>query len=371
MHCLWMRMSVAMSPHLFPECDTPALLVDLDVLERNLDRMARFLEGTGCSIRPHFKAHRMLEVCRRQAARGARGITCAKLAEAELLAANGFDGLLIANEVAGPHKWRRLAELAGCCDVTVAVDDLEVARRTAAAAREHGSTVGFLIDLNAGMDRCGVEPGPAAVELACRCAELPGLRFRGLMAYEGHVVMLPRAEKEAACRGAVRQLTSTAELCREAGLDVSVVSAGGTGSWDITARCPGVTELQCGTYALMDVLFHEQAGAPFDYACTVLSTVISRPAPERAVTDAGKKALHPSFGMSRPVGLAGAELTALHSEHGLLRLEPEAEGLKVGDQVRFIPYYLEGTVNLYDWTYAVRGGQVLERWKVDGRGLSQ
>lgn len=365
-----------MSADLFPELDTPALLVDLDLLEGNLDGMAAFLRdgaaaGYPCGIRPHFKAHRMEPVCRRQLARGAHGITCAKLGEAEALAGCGLDAFLIANEVVGPLKWARLAALAERRSVTVAVDDFEVARATAAAARERGAEVGFLVEVNGGMDRCGVAPGPGAVDLALRCADVPGLRFRGLMAYEGQVVMLPRAEKEAACRAAVARLTETAGLCREAGLSVEVVSAGGTGSWDLTARCPGVTELQCGTYALMDLLFREGGGAPFDYACTVLATVISRPVPERAVTDAGKKALHPSFGLSRPVDLAGAELVSLHSEHGLLDLAPEARWLRPGDRARFIPYYLEGTVNLYDRAYAVRGSEVVEEWPVVGRGRSQ
>ncbi len=357
---------------LFPELDTPALLVDLDVLERNLDRMAAALRGGPCGLRPHFKSHRLGEVCRRQVARGAHGITCAKLGEAEALADEGLDHFLIANEVVGPHKWRRLAALAERVDVIVAVDDLDVARATAAAAREHGSTVSVVVDVNAGMDRCGVPPGEPALDLARRCADLPGLRFRGLMAYEGQVVMLPRAEKEVAARESVAKLTDTAELCRGAGLPVEVVSAGGTGSWDITARCPGVTELQCGTYALMDLLFRERGGAgQFDFACTVLTTVVSRPGPERAITDGGKKAIHPDFGLARAVQPDGVELTALNSEHGILRLASPGSPLRPGDRVRFVPSYLEGTINLYDRAYAVRGGTVVEEWAVTGRGRSQ
>jgi D-serine deaminase-like pyridoxal phosphate-dependent protein len=356
---------------LLPELDTPALLVDVDVLDRNLRRMADFLRGGECGIRPHFKSHRIPEVSRRQLALGAHGITCAKLGEAEVLAQEGLDQFLIANEVVGPHKWRRLARLAVERDVTVGIDDLEVARETAACAREAGSTVGVLVELNVGLDRCGVPTGEAARELALRCAELKGLEFRGLMAYEGHAVMMAREEKEAACREGMARLAGAADLCREAGLDVRVVSAGGTGTWDLTARCLGVTELQCGTYALMDLLFREQAGAPFEHACTVLSTVISRPVRERAVTDAGKKALHPSFGLARPVDLPGAELVALHSEHGLLQLSPEAQGLRVGDRVRFLPYYLEGTTNLFETAYAVRAGEVVGAWPVAGRGKSQ
>jgi D-serine deaminase-like pyridoxal phosphate-dependent protein len=153
---------------------------------------------------------------------------------------------------------------------------------------------------------------------------------------------------------------------------VEIVSAGGTGCWDITARFPGITEIQAGTYAVMDILFHDDAAThDFDYACTVLGTVISRPTPERAVTDCGKKALHPSFGMSRPMDLPDTTLTALHSEHGLLHLGPDAPALQIGDRVQFIPYYVEGTINLYDRAYAVRQGEVVEEWPVTGHGRSQ
>src|SRR5262249_47443085 len=157
-----------------------------DVLDGNLDRMAAFLRGGACGIRPHFKAHRIREICERQLARGAHGITCAKLAEAEVLADAGLDPFLVANEVVGEHKWRRLARLARERDVMAAIDDLDVGRAMAAVMRAQGATAGFLIEVNVGLNRCGVAPGAPAVDLACRCAELPGLRFRGVMGYEGH-----------------------------------------------------------------------------------------------------------------------------------------------------------------------------------------
>ncbi len=360
-----------MQTDLFPTLDTPALLVDLDILERNLDRMRDALQGTACGIRPHFKSHRISAISRRQIERGAHGITCAKLGEAERLASLGFDDLLVANELVGPHKWRRLAALAGRRRVLCGMDNLEVAQAIAAAAREAGTEVGFLLDLNAGLNRCGIAPGPGAVELATRMAALPGLRFRGLMAYEGHAVLMGPAEKEAECREAMARVAETAQHCRDAGLPVEIISAGGTGTWDVTRRCPGVTELQAGTYALMDILFREGAGAQFDYACTVLTTVISRPTADRAVTDGGKKAIHPSFGMPYAVGWEGVEVQGLHSEHGVLGVSGAAQQLRVGDRVQFIPRYVEGTTNLYARAWAVRGGAVVEEWPVDGRDCSQ
>lgn len=353
------------------ELDTPALLVDLEVLDRNIARMAAMLEGGDCALRPHFKAHRTPAIMRRQLAAGGIGVTCAKLAEAEHLADLGMDGFFIANEVVGEPKWARLARLAERAEVIVGVDHPETARGIARHARAVGTTVGVLVDLNVGLDRCGIAPGPAAHALARQVAEEPGLSLRGVMAYEGHVIGLSETEKEVACRASVGQLVETAAALRQEGLPVEIVSAGGTGSFTITSRIPGVTELQCGTYAVMDLLFREVARAPFDYAVTVLATVISRPVPERAVTDAGKKSLHASFGWARPIDLPGATLTNLHSEHGLLALEGEARDLALGATVEFIPYYVEGTINLHDRMYVIQNDHVVDVWEVSGRACSR
>jgi D-serine deaminase-like pyridoxal phosphate-dependent protein len=353
------------------ELDTPALLVDVDVLDGNIARMEAMLQETECRVRPHFKAHRTPAISRRQLAAGGLGVTCAKLAEAEHLADLGMDGFLIANEVVGERKWERLARLAERVEVIVGVDHPETARGIARHAREVGSTVNVLVDLNVGLDRCGVAPGAPARELAHLMAEERGLRLRGAMAYEGHVIGLPEGEKEAATRASVGQLVEEVAALREEGLPIEIVSAGGTGSFTITSRIPGVTELQCGTYAVMDILFREVGRAPFDYAVTVLATVISRPVPERAVTDAGKKSLHASFGCSRPVDLPGATLTSLHSEHGILALEGKARELPLGATVEFIPYYVEGTINLHDRIYAVQNDRVVDVWEVSGRGCSR
>jgi D-serine deaminase-like pyridoxal phosphate-dependent protein len=373
------------------ELDTPALLVDVAVLDRNIARMVAMLRGTECGLRPHFKAHRTPAIMRRQLAAGGRsdaagyprdsagggrptplpGVTCAKLAEAEHLADLGFDGFLVANEVVGERKWARLARLAARAEVIVGVDHPETARGIARHAREVGATVGVLIDVEIGLERCGVAPGLPALSLARQVAEEQGLALRGVMGYEGHVIGLPEEEKERACRAAIGQLVETAARLRDDGLLVEIVSAGGTGSFTITSRIPGVTELQCGTYAVMDLLFREVGGAPFDYATTLLATVVSRPVPERAIVDAGKKALHASFGWARPVGLPGAALTALHSEHGILALEGEARDLPLGATVEFIPYYVEGTINLHDRIYAIQDDHVIDVWEVSGRDCSR
>jgi D-serine deaminase-like pyridoxal phosphate-dependent protein len=363
-----MRSEIGLHKH---ELDTPALLVDLDTLDRNIARMVEFLRGTSCGLRPHFKAHRTPEITRRQLAAGGLGVTCAKLGEAEHLADLGMDRFLIANEVVGEIKWRRLAELARRVEVIVGVDHLDAARGIAQAARDAGSEVGVLVDVNVGLNRCGVAPGKTALELARRVAQEPGLRLRGVMGYEGQVVGLDDEAKREACRAAIEPLTETAQRVREDGLPCEIVSAGGTGTFTATARIPGVTEVQCGTYAVMDILFRERGRAEFEYAVTVLATVISHSTAARAVTDAGKKAIHASFGCSRPVALPGATLTALHSEHGILELEEEAQDVALGAKIEFIPYYVEGTINLYEEMYVVQKERVVDVWEVSGRGRSR
>jgi D-serine deaminase-like pyridoxal phosphate-dependent protein len=353
------------------ELDTPALLIDLDTLDRNIAKMVELLRGGSCGLRPHFKAHRTPAIMRRQLAAGGHGVTCAKLGEAEHLADEGLDHFLVANEIYGDLKWDRLARLAQRVEVMVGVDSAEAVRGMGRAARAAGTEVGVLVDVNSGLNRCGVAPGAPALELARRVAEEPGLSLRGVMAYEGHVMGLGEEEKRAAAQAALGPVIESAEQIRADGLPVPIVSAGGTGTFLATSRLPGITELQCGTYAVMDILFHEQGGAPFEYAVTVLTTVISRPTPSRAVTDAGKKGIHASFGWARPVNLPGAKLTGLHSEHGILELEGEAQNLPHGAKVEFIPFYVEGTINLHDRMYVLQNDRVVDVWEVSGRDHSR
>lgn len=351
------------------DLDTPALLIDVDTLDRNIRTMQDWVSRWGCAVRPHFKSFRIPEICKRQRDAGAIGFTCAKLAEAELLADLGFDHLLIANQVIGDIKWRRLAALAKRVEVIVAVDSVEGIEGTARAAREAGSEVGVVVEINIGLNRCGVAPGEPALKLAQVVADTRGVRLWGVMGYEGHLVSVtPREEKEKQARAAIQLLTDTADLIRSHGLPVDIVTAGGTGTAEFTPRF-GVTEIQAGTYCVMDLLFKQRTMADFDHAVTVLATVISRPAKDRAITDAGRKALHPSFGMARVKGVEGATLQETHSEHGLLKLE-EGCDLPIGAKIEFIPSYAEGTINLFDHAYALQNDRVVDVWQVSGRGKS-
>jgi D-serine deaminase-like pyridoxal phosphate-dependent protein len=303
------------------EIDTPALLIDLDALERNISRMGAFFAGVHANLRPHSKTHKCPQIARLQIEAGARGITCAKVGEAEALVDGGIDDILIANQIVGPIKIARLVALAARARMTVAVDDPTNVAALGAAATAAGVTLGVLVEVNVGMDRCGVEPGEPALALSRIVRETKGLQYRGLMGYEGHTVMIPaRADREAACLRAMRQLLETKDYVEAAGLPVEVVSGGGSGTYDITGRLPGMTEIQAGSYATMDAKY-ASVGLDFEQALTLTATVISRPTPDRAVLDCGLKAMTSEFGLPVLKGLPGASLTKLSEEHSTVQVE--------------------------------------------------
>ena len=352
------------------EIDTPALLIDVPVMEDNIDRMAAFCRGGQAALRPHIKTHKCPELARRQLAAGAIGLTCAKVGEAEAMVAAGIDAdFLIANEVVGPIKTGRLMKLAGQARMTVAVDDAENVAELGAAARRAGVTLGVLVDVDTGMHRCGVSP-EAAASLAGVAATTPGLRFRGLMGYEGHAVFLTdRTERERVARSAMTLLLEARDRVLAAGLPVEVVSAAGSGTYDITGRIPGITELEAGSYILMDTRYRS-VGLPFGCALTVLATVISRPTSERAVLDVGFKGITPEFGLPEVKRPEGVTVARLSEEHTTLTLEPGVS-LRPGDRVELIPSHGCTTINLYERFYAIRDGQVQATWEISGRGKSQ
>ncbi len=352
------------------EIDTPALLIDLDIMESNLRRMATFLESCQAVLRPHAKTHKCAELALEQIKYGARGITCAKLGEAEALVAGGITDILIANQIVGPTKIGRLMRLAGRAKLSVAVDCADNARNLSAAARESGVSVGLLVEVDVGMHRCGVAPGDEAVRLCHRVADLPGLRFEGLMGYEGHTVFIPDREmREQLCRQAMNLLVDTVQAVEASGLPVGVVGAGGTGTYDITARYPRVTEIQAGSYVLMDTTYRRIL-EDFDCALTVLTTVISRPAGDRVIVDVGRKGISDDFGLATPKGRAELTFVSLSEEHGKLEVNGST-GLRVGDKFELLPSHCCTTINLHDWFFCHRKGIVESVWSIAGRGRFQ
>lgn len=357
------------------DLDTPALCIDLDAMERNIQRMATFLrEATGdrVKLRPHIKTHKTPEIAWLQIKAGAIGLTCQKVGEAEVMAQAGIRDLLITNQVVSAPKIARLMALAQVADPMVAVDDARNVADLSAAAREAGVTLRVVVEVNHGMNRAGVEPGPPALDLARRVADAPGLRFMGLHAYEGHTVMIPDyAERKAATEKALAIAMETKALLEASGLPAPIVTGGGAGTYDITARYPGVTEIQAGSYITMDAQYKYKVGLPFECALTVLTTILSRPRPGVAVGDSGLKVVTSEFGLPPVVGIEGAKVVYLSEEHTRLEVTEPQPALVPGAKIELLPTHGCTTFNLHDWVYGIRGDRVESVWRVAARGRSQ
>jgi len=355
------------------EIDTPALLLDLDIMERNIAAMANFFKGVDAELRPHLKTHKTPILAHKQIEAGAIGMTCAKLGEAEPLVESGIREILIANEIVGPAKMGRLLSLAKSADIMVCVDNPRNVEELSEAAEAVGAPLRVLVDVDVGMHRCGVQPGEPALALAQEVEGAKALKFAGLMGYEGHAVEIPSfQERRKTAEKSMKLLIETKELVEDAGLEVSIVSAGGTGTYEITGTYPGVTEVQAGSYIVMDTLYKSIEGMEaFEIAISVLTTVISRSQPNIAIIDAGLKVITREFGMPLVKGLEGAKVLHLSEEHGKLELEGEARSLRVGDKIEFLPSHCCTTINLHDYFYGVRDGRLEAVWEIAGRGKSR
>jgi D-serine deaminase-like pyridoxal phosphate-dependent protein len=351
------------------EVDTPALLVDLDALEANIARIATVCRKSGINWRPHTKGIKVPQIARKLTDAGAIGITCAKLGEAEVMAAHGFSDILIANQIVGPQKIARLVALRATCDVIVAVDSKENVTAIAEAARAEGVTVRVVIEVNMGMNRAGVEPGDATVELARFIATQPGVKFAGLMGWEGQTAGIADPKVKAdAVRAAVASIVQTAAACRAAGLSVDIVSCGGTGTYWLSAAQPGVTEIQAGGGVFCDVHYRKDFAVDHPYALTIMTTVTSRPTPTRIICDAGKKTMSSDGGIPEPIGLGAIKSARLSAEHGNIELETPNTALRVGDRLEWIVGYSDTTVHLHDEIHATRKGRIEATWPIVGRG---
>jgi D-serine deaminase-like pyridoxal phosphate-dependent protein len=346
------------------EVVTPALLLDLPAARRNITKMGERTREMTAELRPHIKVHKSPELARLQVEAGAIGISTATVWEAIVMARSGLDGIFVVNTVAGREKLAALAELARDVDVMVAVDDVGNAADAAAAAREAGSTVGLVIELDTGMDRAGVDTTDEAVALAEEVVGLEGVRLAGVTGYEGHCSLTPepelRHEREQKAMGF---LVGTAEALRARGLPCPIVSAGGTATWDWTGSYPGVTESQAGSYVVMDE-FHGSMVDDFERAVTVAATVVSQPG-DRLIVDAGNK----SMGAPDFARIVGHELPSFRfdEEHGIFDAADGTE-LRVGDVVELVPGYTPATVNWYDAYHVVEGNRVIDIWPVVPRG---
>jgi D-serine deaminase-like pyridoxal phosphate-dependent protein len=346
------------------EIVTPALVLDHPAATRNIEKMAAAMDEMPAEIRPHIKAHKSPELARLQVDAGAIGLSVATVWEAIVVARSGLDRIFVVNTVAGPRKIRALAELARDVDVMVAVDDTENARDLSDAAARAGSELGIMIEVDTGMDRCGVDTPEEALALARSIEGLKGVGLRGITGYEGHCSLTPERElRHRLQTTAMEFFVGVAGFLEENGIACPIRSAGGTATWDWTAAFPGVTEIQAGTYVVMDN-FHAEMVGGFEHSLTVQATVISR-RPDRVIVDAGNKAIGDGE-MSSIIGHP-EQPVRFDEEHGIFSAS-RATSLRVGDSISLVPGYSPATVNWYDAYHVVEDDTVIDIWPVIPRG---
>jgi len=372
------------------EIETPALMVDLDIMEANMDKMMAFLKesGAGVGIRPHAKTHKTPQIANIQIAKGALGICCAKLGEAEAMAEGGVPDILIANQTVGANKLKRLAALSKKTNLKAAVDSkqnlLDIARESAAI----GGNVGIVIEVDVGNKRGGVRVHEDAIELAKLASSTPGVWYAGIMGYEGFVVFMPDLEeRRAAAEKAYDILLSYRDAIKEkAGLDSGIVSAAGSGTYMFGGKRKGLTDIEAGSYIFMDTRYGGTAGVDFMNSLAVIATIGSHPEPDIYITDAGLKSMTKEFGMVSTLPSYGLVVHHMSEEHVTLKptetpdrlpgigsldekfAKTAKKPLEVGDKILLIPSHCCTTVNLHDVLYVVRNGVVEDVWPIAGRG---
>jgi D-serine deaminase-like pyridoxal phosphate-dependent protein len=354
--------------------DTPCLLLDLERVERNIERMAKIASAAGVSLRPHAKSHKLAPVARLQVAAGATGLTVAKISEAEVFVDAGIDDVFIAFPIWGKPKWERVCALARRARLTFSVDSAAVLEGLSSAAATSDVELGVRLEIDTGFERCGLQSPAESLALAKRTIELPGVTLNGLMSFAGQSY----EERDDDGRSRVAQADATillrhaAEL-REHGISVPSISVGGTPTARHAAGIDGVTEIRPGTYVLSD---RDQValgwGDVDDCALTVMTTVVSRPTTSRAVIDAGTKAF--SSDLAGEDGLWGLvvghpelRMTRLTEEHGIVEV-PAGVELPIGSRLEVVPNHACGTLNMHDATVVTRGDHVIDIWPITARG---
>lgn len=356
------------------ELDTPALVVDLGIMEQNI-AVVHDAVGSGAgrvAVRPHVSCHGCPEIVQIQLSAGgtSSGVAVSSLAEAEAFADADLTigDILIAGRVVTAAKISRLAALAGRITLSVAVDNPRNVQDLAEAAQAASVNLGVVVDMDAGYGFGGVPTVPDAVDLARTVNDAPGLSLQGIMSYEGPLPITDRAELEGETRRRLQPILDARSELERAGIEVATVSAGSTYNYDVVSQMSGITEVQAGVYPLMD-METLRVRPELQPAARVLATVIGHPVVGRAVVDAGHKTTGPDFGVPVLEGFEGAVATRFSAEHGILDLEGPATGqLMPNDKVRLVPYNLALCVNQYDYIRAVRDGALVGYWRVAGRG---
>lgn len=358
--------------------DTPALLVDLDALEYNLTEMKKDLADTRVRLRPHAKTHKCPHIAQQQVALGAVGVCCQKVAEAEAMVYGGVTDVLVTNEIVGAPKVNRLVALAKQAHIAVCADDPVQVSAYAEAAKNWNATLDVFVELNVGADRCGVEPGEDFLKLARLIHGSPALRFAGLQAYHGSAQHRRTPDERKECIAvAVDNVRRAKLLLARQNIPCETTTGAGTGTYLLEADSGVYDEVQAGSYVFMDVDYAknlDKNGTPlnrFQHSLFVLTTVISRPAPGRAVVDAGHKSVPIDSGLPRVSGREDVEYIRASDEHGKLNLQAHGRGLCIGDKLKLIPGHCDPTVNLFDWYVGIRNDRVETLWPITARGASR
>ncbi len=351
------------------QVETPALVVDLDALEANLDTMAGAVAASGLRLRPHAKSHKCPALATMQILRGAVGVCCQKTDEAAAFVDAGVGDVLVTNEVIAPAKLARLAALARRARIGVLCDDWRAVPALSQAAVAAQVTLDVYVEVDVGAHRCGVEPGTAVATLARAIADAPGLAFAGLQCYQGAAQHLRSPEeRRAAIDCAARASILSRDACATAGLHVELITGAGTGTFELEMANGLWNELQPGSYVFMDADYSRNApmaGArDFRQSLFVLASVMSTPSAERAICDAGLKSMSFDSGLPLVAGRPGLVYAKPSDEHGVLHVEPGARPAALGERLWLVPGHCDPTVNLYDWLVGVRNDRVESLWPI-------
>ena len=358
------------------DLDTPALVVDLDALERNIAEMQEVARAAGVRLRPHTKTHKSPDIARMQVDAGANGITVAKLGEAEVMVAAGFDDMLIAYPIVGDAKLARLRAIAERASVRISLDSIEAAEGIGRVGLERGEPIDVFVEVDTGHHRLGRPPGEPTAELALEISRVRGVDVLGLLTHAGHAYQSTPEELAGIGEREGADLAETAELCERDGLPIRELSVGSTPTARVVAGVAGVTEIRPGTYVFNDGQ-QMRLGTAREETCAarVLATVVSRPWADRFVIDAGTKALTadgtdgpPFSGRGVVAGRPDLMLDFLTEEHGIGHVEHGGDELRIGDRLEVIPLHVCSTVNMFDIMHGVRDGKVVRTFAVEGRG---
>ncbi len=360
------------------ELDTPVLLIDSDALERNLQRLAKMTKAAGIDYRPHTKTHKSATIARMQVEAGAIGVCCAKLGEAEVMAANEIDNILITTPVVGESKIGRLMTARNQAAIAVVADNKQNIEMLGSIAQLSGTKLDVFVEVDVGQGRCGVPPGPEVAILAVMIDNHPWLNFSGLQGYQGKIQMLVDVEeRQMQTIEGLNKLSKAIGEVEKKGLTVNIRTGGGTGTLPFDADRGLLTEIQAGSYVFMDsryggINWPDANTPPFEQALYILTSVVSKPAPDRVVLDAGLKAASSDHGPPMIENGVGQNYAFGGDEHGILTMTGgEHVPWEVEDKLRLVPSHCDTTVNLYDQYMVIHDKNVIDVWPIEARGRVQ